>query len=158
MPLSIAPAKLPVNPGFSMEKEQIEIRLVTSWPTDDIIQLYKEGGWWKDTYDPAGIPLLIIGSHTFAVAIDKKTGKTVGMGRTISDGVSDAYIQDLVVLASYRSKGIGKKIVQRLIDHCLSKGIIWIGLIAEPGSIQFYTTLGFTPMEQHIPLRYTKEK
>jgi len=141
-----------------MEKKQIEIRLVTSWPADDIVELYKAGGWWKDTYDIAGIPALIAGSLAFIVAIDEKTGKTVGMGRAISDGVSDAYIQDLVVTASYRGKNIGKKIVHQLIEYCLSKGIIWIGLIAEPGSSQFYTSLGFTTMEQHIPMRYTKEK
>jgi GNAT superfamily N-acetyltransferase len=141
-----------------MEKDQIEIRFVTSWPVDDIVELYKAGGWWKDTYDTAGIPALIAGSLAFTVAIDEKTGKTVGMGRAISDGVSDAYIQDLVVIASYRGKNIGKKIVQQLIEYCLSKGIVWIGLIAEPGSSRFYTSLGFTTMEQHIPMRYTKEK
>jgi aralkylamine N-acetyltransferase len=157
-PLNTAPVNPPHHIGFSMEKEPIEIYLVTSWPVDDIVQLYKAGGWWKDTYDKAGIPALIAGSYSFVVAIDKKTGKTVGMGRTISDGVSDAYIQDLVVLTSYRTKGIGKKIVQKLIDHCLSKGIVWIGLIAEPGSNQFYTSLGFTIMEHHIPMLFKREK
>ncbi len=141
-----------------MEKEQTEIRLVTSWPADDIVQLYKAGGWWKETYDKTGIPPLIAGSLAFAVAIDQKTGKSVGMGRAISDGVSDAYIQDVVVLHSYRGQSIGKKIIQKLIDCCLSKGIVWIGLIAEPGSSDFYTSLGFTTMEQHIPMLYKTEK
>ena len=141
-----------------MEKKQIEIRLVTSWPVDEIVQLYKAGGWWKDTYDNAGIPQLITGSLAFAVAVDEKTGKAVGMGRIISDSVSDAYIQDLVVLAMYRGQSLGKKIVQKLIEFCISKGIVWIALIAEPGSSQFYTSLGFTTMEQHIPMLYTMEK
>ena len=141
-----------------MEKKQIEIRLVTSWPVDDIVQLYKAGGWWKDTYDKTAIPFLITGSFAFAVAVEEKTQKSVGMGRVISDGVSDAYIQDLVVLPPYRSQSIGKKIAQKLIDFCQSKGITWIGLIAEPGSSQFYTSLGFTTMEKHIPMLYKKEK
>lgn len=141
-----------------MDKDQVEIRLVTSWPVDDIVELYKAGGWWKDSYSKEGIPALIAGSLAFIVAIDNNTKKTVGMGRVISDGVSDAYIQDLVVLASHRGKHIGKKIVQQLVKHCLSKGIVWIGLIAEPESSQFYAPLGFTAMEQHIPMRYTKEK
>jgi ribosomal protein S18 acetylase RimI-like enzyme len=80
------------------------------------------------------------------------------MGRVISDGVSDAYIQDLVVLPTYRSQSIGKKIAQKLIEFCQSKGIVWIGLIAEPGSSQFYTSLGFTTMENHIPMLYKMEK
>jgi GNAT superfamily N-acetyltransferase len=144
--------------GFYMEKKQIEIRLVNSWPEEEIIILYKAGGWWKDTYDKAGIPQLIAGSFAFAVAVDQKTGKAIGMGRVLSDGVSDAYIQDLVILAPYRGKNLGKKLVQTLIDFCVSKGIHWIGLIAEPGSSQFYTTLGFNPMEQYIPMLYSREK
>jgi GNAT superfamily N-acetyltransferase len=141
-----------------MEKKQIDIRLVDSWPEDEIVALYKAAGWWKDSYDKAGIPQLIVGSFAFAVAVDKKNEKAIGMGRVLSDGVSDAYIQDVVVLASCRGQDMGKKIVQTLIDFCVSKGIQWIGLIAEPGSSQFYTTLGFTSMDQYIPMLYTMEK
>jgi len=139
-----------------MEKKQIEIRLVDSWPEDEIVALYKAAGWWKDSYNKAGISQLIVGSYVFAVAVDKKTKKPIGMGRVLSDGVSDAYIQDLVILPSYRGQNIGKKLVQTLVDHCRSKGILWIGLIAEPGSSQFYTTLGFKPMENHTPMLYTR--
>jgi len=141
-----------------MKNNQTEIRLVNSWPEDEIVLLYKDAGWWKDTYDKAGIPQLIAGSFAFAVAVDQKTGTSIGMGRVLSDGTSDAYIQDLVVLAPYRGQNIGKKIAQILIDFCISKGIQWIGLIAEPGSNNFYTTLGFKPMENHIPMLYTMEK
>jgi aralkylamine N-acetyltransferase len=140
-----------------MEKKHIEIQLITTWPVDEIVQLYKAGGWWKDTYDKAGIPALISGSFAFVVAVDRNTGKTVGMGRVISDGVSDAYIQDVVVLPLYRGQDIGKQIILKLIDSCQSKGITWIGLIAEPGSSAFYIGLGFTIMDQYIPLLYKKE-
>lgn len=141
-----------------MQKKQIEIRLVKSWPEDEIILLYKAAGWWKDTYEKTGIHQLITGSFTFAVAVDQKTGKAIGMGRILSDGISDAYIQDVVILQTYRGQNLGKKIVKTLIDFCVSKGIQWIGLIAEPGSSQFYTTLGFSPMDHHIPMLYTTEK
>jgi len=69
--------------------------------------LYRAGGWWKDEYDPAEIPGLIRGSFAFAVAVEEESGRAVGMGRVISDGVSDAYIQDLVVLPEYRSRNVG---------------------------------------------------
>ena len=140
-----------------MEKNQIEIRIVTSWPVEEIVTLYKAGGWWKDSYSSRGIPQLIKGSFAFAVAIDTTMQKTIGMGRVLSDGVSDAYIQDLVVLPEYRGKNIGKKIVSVLIDHMTAQGITWIGLIAEPGSDQFYKTLGFKPMERYIPMLHSKE-
>ena len=65
------------------------------------------------------------------------------MGRVVSDGVSDAYIQDVVVLDDWRGKGIGKAIVKKLLDFCLEHKLLWIGLVAEPGTKGLYTPLGF---------------
>ncbi len=121
----------------------ISIKIVTTWPVDELVELYKTGGWWFDHYNPDGITQLIKGSSAFAVAVDDRTGKAVGMGRVISDGVSDAYIQDVVVQKPYRGMGIGVNIIQTLLKQCLSKGMHWIGLIAEPGTKGFYTPLGF---------------
>ena len=81
-----------------MSADDISVALVSSWDAREIVALYRAGGWWKDEYDPAEVPRLISGSFAFVVAADKNTGRAVGMGRVISDGVSDAYIQDLVVL------------------------------------------------------------
>jgi len=133
----------------------VEIRLVSSWDVEEIAGLYRAGGWWKDTYDVQGITPLIKGSFAFAVAVDIGTSRPVGMGRVISDGVSDGYIQDLVVLPEYRRKGIGNRIVSTLVEACKAKGLGWIGLIAEPGSENFYRSLGFNVMPGHIPMLYS---
>ena len=140
-----------------MKEDQIEIRLVNSWNQKDIVGLYKAGGWWRDNYNPSGLNNLIKGSFAFAVAVDKISGKAIGMGRLISDGISDAYIQDLVVLSEYRDQGIGRQIVKTLLDHCLSKGILWIGLIAEPDQDGFYSNIGFKTMSKYVPMKYQKE-
>ncbi|MFO7677180.1 MAG: GNAT family N-acetyltransferase [Thermoplasmatota archaeon] len=137
-----------------MKYDDYLIKIINSWDTDEIVRLYKAGGWWKDTYDPSLIPGLISGSFVFAVVVDSKTEKAIGMGRVISDGVSDAYIQDLVVLPGSRDKGIGTNLVSVLIQECLKKNISWIGLIAQPGSFSLYSRLGFKPMKDHIPLLY----
>jgi len=140
-----------------MTSEGIRVSCVRSWGTEDIVALYRAGGWWKDEYDPAEIPRLINGSFAFAVAVDTKCGRAVGMGRALSDGVSDAYIQDLVVLPEYRGRDLGKALVSCLIAQCRDAGITWIALIAEPGSEAFYRPLGFARMEGHIPLIYRGE-
>jgi ribosomal protein S18 acetylase RimI-like enzyme len=121
----------------------IEIKLVKSWATNDIVELYKAGGWWREHYDPTRIPNLIKGSFAFAVALNTSSGKAIGMGRVISDGVSDGYIQDVVVLPSYRGMGIGVRILKTLLNYCLENKLQWIGLIAEPKTKSFYSPLGF---------------
>ena len=51
--------------------DEIIVRLVQSWDNDEIADLYRAGGWWKEEYDPAALGSLIRGSFSFAVAIDK---------------------------------------------------------------------------------------
>ncbi|MCU0292953.1 MAG: GNAT family N-acetyltransferase [Thermoanaerobaculaceae bacterium] len=116
---------------------------VTSVPVESIVELYEAGGWWRE--DPAWrevIPAMVRGSFCFLVARDAG-GRLVGMGRAISDGVSDAYIQDVVVRREHRGHGVGREIVRRLTLRCVEAGISWIGLVAEPGTRGFYETLGY---------------
>ncbi len=129
----------------------VEYRHVKEWETSEIIDLYKAGSWWRDDYDPTGIGPLIRGSFDFVIAYDTILKKAVGMGRTISDGVSDAYIQDVVVFQDRRGEGIGKGIISELVKHARESGLAWIGLIAERDTMGFYEPLGFrtfkgTPM------------
>ncbi|MDN7023502.1 GNAT family N-acetyltransferase [Methanoculleus sp. FWC-SCC1] len=140
------------------QQTDIEIRIVTAWDEETIADLYRAGGWWSEEWDPAALAALIRGSFAFAVAIDPATDRAVGMGRIISDGVSDGYIQDLVVLPEYRGRGIGSKVVSTLLNECTAAGLGWIGLIAEPGTDEFYLPLGFGRLEGYVPMRYYGER
>ena len=144
--------------GMISVGDEIVVQLVRSWDNHEIADLYRAGGWWKEEYDPAALGSLIRGSFSFAVAVDKKTGKAIGMGRVISDGVSDGYIQDLVVLPDYRKSGIGKEMISALVDRCLQSGITWIALIAEPDTENFYFPIGFVPMQGYVPLIFRGER
>ena len=133
----------------------MDVRAVTAWDGEEIVSLYRSAGWWQDGRDdPAGIGDLIRGSLVFIVAVDRRSGRAVGMGRGISDGVSDAYIQDLVVLPGYRGRGIGRAILMRVLEVCREHGIGWIALIAEGGSADFYRRLGFGVEEGDVPMMY----
>ncbi len=132
----------------------IEIFAVSEWDARALLELYRAGGWWKDEWDPSHIPVLVRSTFLFVVAVHRQSGRTVGMGRAISDGVSDAYIQDLVVLPEFRRRGVGKALLVRLVEICRARGISWIALVAEPGTSGFYKESGFVVMEGHIPMRY----
>ncbi len=132
--------------------DEIAVMVVHSWDEEELAALYKAGGWWKEEYKIEDLRHIIRGSFAFAIAADPKTGRAVGMGRVIADGMSDGYIQDLVVLPQYRKSGIGTQIVAALVAKCLQAGITWIGLIAEPDTEKFYQPLGFRRMEGHVPL------
>ena len=121
----------------------IQFLIVTSWDSESIIQLYSEAGWWRNDYDPAEIPNLILGSFIFMVGIDQDTQKTVAMGRIISDRLSTAIIQDMCVLHQYRGEGIGRKLLAELTSAAAKSGINRIMLVAETGTREFYKKSGF---------------
>jgi aralkylamine N-acetyltransferase len=139
------------------KQSTIAYQMVKSWPVEEIARLYDSAGWWEESEMAKGAILpMIDGSFAFIIATDGD--KTVAMGRAISDGASDAYIQDVVVLPAYRKLGIGKKIIESLARYCADKHIAWIGLVAEPGTTHFYQKLGFRELEGYIPMRFpTKE-
>ena len=130
-------------------------------PTEEqirqIIGLYRDQGWWQPSDDRSErlLSRLIAGSHCFVIATEGD--RIVGMGRVISDGVSDAYIQDLTVHPDRRKQGIGQFILQTLLERLNTDGIRWIGLIAEPGSDNLYRRAGFREMAASIPMLMIKE-
>ena len=135
----------------------IRVDLVRSWREEQIVDLYRSAGWWKEEMDASRINDLIRGSFLFAVAIDISTGRAVGMGRVISDGIADAYIQDLFVQGDKRSWGVGRMILTKLLEECRLCKITWIGLIAEPGKEEFYKSLGFAAMPGHVPMLFHED-
>jgi len=113
---------------------------------EGVLALYRIQGWWGPSAedDPRQAAAIIRGSHCFVVA--EADGRVIGMGRAISDGVSDAYIQDVVVDPAFRGRGIGGRIVADLVRRLRQDGIGWIGLGAEAGTHDFYRRAGFTEL------------
>jgi GNAT superfamily N-acetyltransferase len=137
-------------------KLTLRYQLVDAAPVDAIVALYQAGGWWTESAAAREvIPRMIRGSFAFMVALSGD--RIVGMGRAISDGASDAYIQDVVVLDAFRGQGIGRELVRRLTQHCKDRGIAWIGLVAEPGTTRFYEGLGYGPLPGFQPMLFGKE-
>ncbi len=118
---------------------------------EGILRIYQNEGWWGD--GPADLELIhriVSGSHCFLLVTEDDA--VIGMGRALSDGVSDAYIQDVAVLPSWRGQGVGSGIIQRVVDRLHGDGLSWIGLIAERRSSSFYRRTGFEPMADALPM------
>ena len=131
---------------------EIKVNITKTADIEQLKQLYREAGWWNeeiDNTDPDLINKIIQGSFCFAVAsIDDKI---VGMGRAISDGVCDSYIQDVMVLNEFRGKGVGVLILDEIIKYLKDKKISWISLVSEPDAVSFYKKNGFSQMTDYVP-------
>lgn len=134
-----------------VEAAKIDIRCIKSAPLEDLKELYRQANWLDDRDSTDFLARVVQNSAIFVGAFHEK--KLIGMGRALSDLTSDAYIQDVVVLKNLRDKGIGRRIIQMLVEK-LKRNVDWIGLVAEPGSVSFYKDLGFQVLKDHVPLKY----
>lgn len=135
----------------------VEFLIVKEADRKQIKALFVEGGWWNDENDKneSFVDSLIKSTYLFAVA--KCDGRIIGMGRVLSEGISDAYIQDVVVLKDFRKQGIGGGIIRLLLKELLARKISWIGLISVPGAESFYKEIGFEVMQDYTPFIYKKK-
>jgi spermidine synthase len=143
-----------------MNGDEVEIKVIQTAERASIKKLYQHAGWWDENDESldhsAWIDTLVRQSFCFVGAF--AGGEMIGMGRAVSDGVSDAYIQDVVVMEKFRGRGIGAAIIQKIVEFLRARRIGWIGLVAQPGTQPFYRRLGFKAMAGHTPMLLKKAK
>jgi len=91
-----------------MPCDEVRIRLEKDLDAQEVAALYAEAGWIEPGSDKSFITPML--KNTFAVAAAFDGTRLIGMIRALSDGVSDAYMLDLVVSKAYRRRGIGKRL------------------------------------------------
>lgn len=72
--------------------------------------------------------------------------KLIGYIDSVSNGVTDAYIQDLIVSPDHQGKGIGTELMNKMIEYLKEKRIYMISVIYEESLKPFYERFGFYNM------------
>jgi ribosomal protein S18 acetylase RimI-like enzyme len=107
--------------------EYNELRLAVDWPTFD-----------------EGMVECGLANSLYSVVVEGE-GKVVGMGRILGDNAIYFHIQDVIVRPEFQGQGLGKIIMDELLDYIDSKGgqNSNIGLMCSKGREPFYRTFGF---------------
>jgi GNAT superfamily N-acetyltransferase len=92
-------------------------------------------------------------SHVVVFVFDDE--HLIGFGRAISDGEYQAAIYDVAILPAYQRKGIGKTIIQHILDN--TPGCNYI-LYAAPGKEQFYEKINFRRLKTGMALFVNRER
>jgi len=74
--------------------------------------------------------------------VRKNGKKLIGMGRLVEDGIMCMFY-DVIVHKNYQGKGIGKAIVNKLIDQTKGKKYCSVALFTDKDKIKFYKKLVF---------------
>lgn len=82
----------------------------------ELLTLYEAVGWTAYTRDPERLAAAIAGSHQVMTARDD-TGRLVGLVRTISDGASICYLQDILVHPDVQRAGVGRSLIAAVLEQ-----------------------------------------
>ena len=109
--------------------------------SDALCALYDSVGWTTYTRDPVQLSAAIAGSDSVFIALEGDT--LIGLARAISDDATVAYIQDILVRPSHQGRGVGRRLLQALLDrysHVRQKILLTDD---RPQQLEFYTSMGF---------------
>ena len=102
----------------------------------------RESVGWNRMEDEYSNPLMISYYHIAVYEGDK----LVGYIDSVSNGVTDAYIQDLMVHPDYQGKGLGTELMNQMITYLKENRIYIISVVFEESLMQFYDRFGFYHM------------
>lgn len=119
---------------------------------DEIVALYTSVGWTAYTADPDQLLRALAGSHLVLTARDD-AGTLLGLARTVSDGETVCYVQDILVHPSAQRHGVGRALMDELRDvyaHCRAF------LLSTDDAGEFYRTVGLVPHSERGLVTYSR--
>ncbi len=119
-------------------------------------KLYLDAGWLSYTKN---LPLLMTAiSNSLMVVSAWSDDELVGLIRIIGDGCVIIYVQDILVLTEYKRQGIGRKLVNIVLDQF--KDIRQIVLLTEESQETrgFYESLGFNSCDDGRTIAFAIQK
>ena len=117
----------------------MEFRSIRPEDYELVRQFLMEAGWAHRVGDSERFRTLMENTDRTVVAWEDQ--QVVGFGRALCDGVSNGYISMVAVAADRRGQGIGRKLVEFLIDD--DTNLTWV-LRAGRDSKGFWKSMGFT--------------
>lgn len=121
---------------------------------DDVIKLYDDCGWTAYTDEPELLEKAIKNSLDLWTLWDGEV--LVGLARTVGDGATISYLQDLLILKSYQGKGLGSRLLGEVLND--NSQIRQFLLLTEDikKNRSFYEKLGLRPVADYECISFMK--
>jgi|SRR5690606_28329447 len=107
---------------------------------EKVFSLYENAGWAAYTSCPDVLKEAINQSLYLLTAWHGE--QLVGLLRAVGDGLTIVYIQDIIVLDSFRRQGIGKNLISQTLDTFKNVRQILLLTDEHPDTIEFYENAG----------------
>ena len=124
----------------------MEIREYKIFNEAEILQLYQSVGWVAYTDHPEVLKKGFENSLLTLAAY--KGDQLLGIIRTVGDGHTIVFVQDILVFPEHQRKGIGTALLKAILDRYNYVRQIELATDNTPKTISFYKSMGFREMSE----------
>ena len=124
-----------------MESYQIVSEL-SEQQISELTDLYRNE-FWSQNRTRQDVAKMLVASDIVIGLVDE-CDHLIGFIRVITDFVYRAFIFDVIVKPTHRNQGLGKKLLDSVVDHPQLQSVEYLGLYCLPEMVSFYERWGFT--------------
>ncbi|NNF05459.1 MAG: GNAT family N-acetyltransferase [Candidatus Eisenbacteria bacterium] len=108
-----------------------------------LVALY-QNEWWTRGRTVDEVRRMLAGSdHVFAMCTSSGE-RLVAFARVLTDGVFKALLLDIIVASEFRSEGLGRKLMDTMVNHPILGNVRHLELYCLPEMVGFYEKWGFS--------------
>ena len=119
----------------------MEIREYKTYNEPEILRLYTSVGWTAYTDQPEVLRKGFENSMLILAAYEGD--QLCGIIRTVGDGHTIVFVQDILVFPEHQRKGIGSALLQTILSRYSHVRQIQLATDNTPKTIAFYRSMGF---------------
>lgn len=123
----------------------MEVKEYSLYHRDEILDLYESVGWTNYTARPEMLKVAYENSLLTLAAYEDKA--LVGIVRTVGDGASIVFIQDLLVRPDFQRKGIGTALMKAVLERYPDVYQMELMTDDTEKTAAFYQSMGFQRAE-----------
>ena len=124
----------------------MEIREYTKYNEEEISRLYKAVGWTAYTEN---MPALREGFNNSMLVLAAYDGEELlGIIRTVGDGATIVFVQDILVFPDKQRQGIGTALLKEILNRYPNVRQIELATDNTAKTVAFYKSMGFAEMSE----------
>ena len=110
---------------------------------EQLVALY-QNEWWTRGRTLKDVRVMLAHSDLIFAFVDKETRRLAAFARVLTDSVYKAVIFDVIVDAAHRGTGLGRALMDAIVQHPQLKGVRHLELYCKAELMPLYRKWGFT--------------
>lgn len=124
----------------------MDVQFAASLTDDQVVELHQlfQGEWWTKGRSLEDTRRMLEHSDLVFAGTDPETGRLIAFARVLTDRTFKAFVFDVIVAPEHRDRGLGGRIVERILEHPYLASVKHFELYCLPELVPFYERWGFS--------------